>query len=148
MKSKELLKINERQSIVEIEKGDRIEYCVCSYYDDTRPEGSKWDWGHYFSSLEGAIKYAATECFKSMHRYVLIEVDEQMNISEETFHCYEDAYKEFKNRYNEYASYDDCFRAEKREDYKENLVGDLYFTEDCDGYKNDDIRLKLIKVTI
>lgn len=63
MKSRELLKFSERQSLVEITKGNRIEYCVCSYYDDNRPEGSKWDWGHYFNTLEGALKYIVLECF-------------------------------------------------------------------------------------
>lgn len=64
MKSRELLKFNERQSLVEITKDNgTIEYCVCSYYDDNRPEGSKWDWGHYFATMENALKYIVLECF-------------------------------------------------------------------------------------
>lgn len=72
MKSRELLKLNERQSIVEIEKRNATEYCVCSYYDDSKPEGSKWTWGHYFSTLENAIKYAATKVYSPMHQYVVV----------------------------------------------------------------------------
>lgn len=63
MKSRELLKFSERQSLVEITKANRIEYCVCSYYNDNAPEGSKWDWGHYFYTLESALKYIVLECF-------------------------------------------------------------------------------------
>lgn len=72
MKSRELLKLNERQSIVEIEKGNTTEYCVCSYYDDNKPEGSKWTWGHYFLTLEDAIKYAATKVYTPIHQYVVV----------------------------------------------------------------------------
>ena len=63
MKSRELLKFSDKQSLVEITKANRIEYCVCSYYNDNAPEGSKWDWGHYFYTLESALKYIVLECF-------------------------------------------------------------------------------------
>lgn len=72
MKTRELLKLNERQSIVEIEKENSTEYCVCSYYDDSKPEGSKWSWGHYFTTLENAIKYAATKVYSPIHKYVVV----------------------------------------------------------------------------
>ena len=64
MVSRELLKFSDRQSLVEIKKGNSIEYCVCSYYDDNRPEGTKWDWGHYFMTMEDALKYIVLECFE------------------------------------------------------------------------------------
>lgn len=64
MKSRELIKFSDRQSLVEITKASgTIEYCVCSYYSDERPEGSKWDWGHYFQTMEGALRYIVLECF-------------------------------------------------------------------------------------
>lgn len=72
MKSRELLKFNERQSLVEITKENRIEYCVCSYYNDNAPEGSKWDWGHYFPTLKSALTYIVLDCFN-----VKDEIEEQ-----------------------------------------------------------------------
>lgn len=75
MKSRELLKFSQRQSLVEITKDNgTIEYCVCSYYDDNAPEGSKWDWGHYFSTMKNALEYIVLECFN-----VRDEFEEQKN---------------------------------------------------------------------
>ena len=64
MISKEILKFNERQSLVERVRDDGTvyEYVVCSYYDDTAPEGSKWTWGHYFKDIKDALKYIFNEC--------------------------------------------------------------------------------------
>lgn len=64
MKSRELLKFSDRQSLVEIKsESGNIRYCVCSHYDDSLPEGSKWDWGHYFSSIRDALEYIVLDCF-------------------------------------------------------------------------------------
>lgn len=64
MKSRELLKFSDRQSLVEItsESGE-IQYCVCSYYDEDAPEGSKWYWGHYFTAIKDALEYIVLDCF-------------------------------------------------------------------------------------
>ena len=64
MSSKEILKFNERQSLVARvrDDGSVYEYVVCSYYNDNAPEGSKWDWGHYFSKIEDALRYIVNEC--------------------------------------------------------------------------------------
>lgn len=72
MKTRELLKLNERQSIVEIEKENSTEYCVCSYYDPDESVGNQWCWGHYFTTLENAIKYAATKVYSPIHKYVVV----------------------------------------------------------------------------
>lgn len=57
--SRELGKINERQSMVEIlnEDGKAVEWVVCSFYDATQPFGSQWSWGHYFVSFAHACLY-------------------------------------------------------------------------------------------
>lgn len=72
MKSRELLKLDNQRSLIEIEKANTTEYAIVSYYDDNKSEGNKWCWGHYFSSLENAIKYAATKVYTPIHQYVVV----------------------------------------------------------------------------
>ena len=57
--SRELGKVNDRQSMVEIlnENNEPVEWVVCSYYDATKPYGSQWNWGHYFSNFVDACLY-------------------------------------------------------------------------------------------
>ena len=57
--SRELGKVNDRQSMVEIlnENNEPVEWVVCSYYDATKPLGSQWSWGHYFSNFVDACLY-------------------------------------------------------------------------------------------
>lgn len=57
--SRELGKINNRQSMVEIlnENNEPVEWVVCSFYDATQPFGSQWSWGHYFDSFIKACLY-------------------------------------------------------------------------------------------
>lgn len=47
-----------RHTIVKLEKADRVEWVVCRGYEESRPEGQKWDSGIYFSSLDDAVSYA------------------------------------------------------------------------------------------
>ena len=128
MKSRELLKLNARQSIVEIEKGSRTEYCVCSYYDDSKPEGSKWTWGHYFGSLESAIKYAATKVYSLIHQYVVVvsySFDREKSVW--FFDTEEEAIACIRKQFEE----------EKRIQIEENeheLGNDIRCTIDDDGY--------------
>lgn len=145
MKSREILKLNERYSLVETD-GKYTPYVVCSCYDDTKPEGSKWNQGQYFCTLEGAIKYAARKCFEPMHRYVLVETDVYNNISEETFYYHEDAYKEFKKRFDDYSSDEDCCLAEITDDENGNIIGKVLFYDK--EYSPDDITLKIIDVIV
>jgi hypothetical protein len=65
MISKEILKISEKQSLIARIKDDGsiYEYVVCSNYDDNAPEGSKWDWGHYFTAIRDALEYIVLDCF-------------------------------------------------------------------------------------
>lgn len=150
MKSKEILKLNERMSLVEIRKddGEISQYCVCSHYNANAPEGSKWDYGHYFSNLEDAVKYAATRCYAPIHRYVLVETDTSNNIAQTVFDDYDEAYDEFKKRFDEYASYEECHHAEITTDMDDNTVGELWFDDEkCEGYI-DDIELKIIDVIV
>ena len=65
-KSKEILKFNATQSLVKRVKDDGTvyEYVVCSNYNDNAPEGSKWDWGHYFKDVKDALRYIAEECLE------------------------------------------------------------------------------------
>ena len=64
--SREIGKLNSRQSLVEIldENNKRTQWVVCSYYDGTKPFGTQWNWGHYFTSLWNACVYIATEVDK------------------------------------------------------------------------------------
>ena len=139
MKSRELLKLNERQSIVEIEKGNETEYCVCSYYDDNKPEGSKWTWGHYFFSLEDAIKYAATECFSPMYKYQVIECYSG-SIDSTEFYTYDKAQQHLEDRYKKLSSEEDCVFHEIYEDCNGNLVAHVEYEE------NEFNDFKLIKI--
>lgn len=41
-------------------KNGNKEFVVCSYYDETKPVGSQWSWGHYFENLKDATEYLAT----------------------------------------------------------------------------------------
>ena len=144
MKSVELLKFSESQSLVQIFKdnGEHKEYCVCSHYDPNAKEGSKWDWGHYFVDMEGALQYIATRCFSPIHRYVLIETDANNNIEEQVFDTYTEARKEFDAKFYDYAAYDDCHHSKVFNDVNENIVGELWF------FDEPDIELKLIEITV
>ena len=55
-----------------MKKRNTTEYCVCSYYDPNASEGNQWCWGHYFYTLEDAIKYAATKVYSPIHQYVVV----------------------------------------------------------------------------
>lgn len=58
-KTIELEKIDERRSIVLwVHDSGRKEFVVCSYFDETKPVGSQWSWGHYFQTLSCAVSYA------------------------------------------------------------------------------------------
>lgn len=59
--SREIGKVNDRQSMVEIlnENNEVVEWVVCSYYDASKPFGSQWDWGHYFDSFVSACNYVS-----------------------------------------------------------------------------------------
>ena len=143
MKTRELLKLNERYSIVEAtyEQKD-TEYVVCANYDPEAEEYRQWDNGQYFISLEGAIKFAALNRFEPVHRYVLIETDTNGNISEEVFKCEEDAYKEFKKKYDDYYLNSDCYHSKITYDRNGNTIGELWFKDD------DNITLKIIDVIV
>ena len=55
----ELKKIDERRSLVlwMSPRGNK-QYVVCSFYDEAKPVGSQWCWGHYFDDLWEAVDYA------------------------------------------------------------------------------------------
>lgn len=65
-RSMEIGKLNSRQSLVAIlnENDEIVEYVVCSHYTPSRPFGSQWDWGHYFTNLKDAFDYIVTEVNK------------------------------------------------------------------------------------
>lgn len=145
MKSKELLKLNERFSLVECRKddsGEIFQYCVCSYYNKNAPEGKKWIWGHYFTELEDAIKYAALHCYAPIHKYVLLEMDTCNNVNEQIFSNYDEAYKMFKERFDNYSSYTECYHAEIVDDGNGNTVGELWFNDE------QDVELKILDVIV
>lgn len=146
MKTRELLKLNERYSIVEAtyEKKD-TEYVVCANYNPDAEPYRQWENGAYFTSLEGAVKFAALRRFSPIHRYVLIETDNNNNITEKTFSSYDEAYKEFKERFDNYASDEDCRHAAIVDDGNGNTVGELWFKDDK---YNDDIGLKIIDIIV
>ena len=79
MKTRELIKLNDRHSIVEaIYEQKETEYVVCSNYDQTKEPGSQWSSGAYCCSLENAIKYAAKHCFKAEYIYVVMEFEDSI----------------------------------------------------------------------
>lgn len=57
MKTTAITKMN-NMTIVKLEKAGRIEWVVARNFDDTKPEGQKWDSGIYFDTLEDAVCYA------------------------------------------------------------------------------------------
>lgn len=150
MKSVELLKFSKSQSLVQIFKdnGEHKEYVVCSNYNPKAPEGSKWDWGHYFIDMEGALQYIATRCLSPIHRYVLIETDTRNNINQCVFNTYEEARRRFDELFNEYKSDPDCCHTEITDDGNGNTVGEIWFRESVEGHIDDDIELKIIDVVV
>lgn len=53
----ELAKVDDTRSLVVWVKDQRRKFVVCSYYDESRPIGIQWDWGHYFDDIFDAIDY-------------------------------------------------------------------------------------------
>jgi len=54
----ELKKSNDGQhSIVLWHAGSKNQYVVCSYYNEEKAIGSRWDWGHYFDDICSACDY-------------------------------------------------------------------------------------------
>ena len=142
MKSLELLKFNERQSLVQIFKdnGEHHQYCVCSYYDENKPEGSKWSWGHYFTTMEGALKYIATECFSPIYQYVVIKTDSYREVTEKVFNDYDKAHKAMEEEYKEH-------RDDEESTYAEYAAG--IYEEEATVYFGDDwVQWKLIEIKI
>ena len=144
MKTKELLKLNHRYSIVELTYDTKsTEYFVCSNYNPNAEPYRQWDSGlAYCTSLEDAVKVAATRCYSPIHRYVLLEMDTCNNVSEKVFSDYDEAYKEFKKRFDDYSSYEECHHAEIVNDGNGNTVGELWF------YDDDDIELKILDIVV
>lgn len=93
MTYKKILPLNSTQSLIAI-KGDNgsLKFGISYKFEDQI--GKKYPCNHTFDSLGGAIKHAATKCFKPMHRYVVIETGKK-----ETCHTtYRVAETELKNR--------------------------------------------------
>lgn len=144
MKTRELLKLNSRYSIVEAtyEQKD-TEYVVCSNYNPNAEPYKQWSSGlAYCTSLEDAVKVAATRCYSPIHRYILLEMDTCNNVTEKVYSDYNEAYKEFKKLFDDYSSYEECHHAEIVEDYKGNIVGELWFSD------GDDIELKIVDIVV
>lgn len=59
--SKELMKLNDRQSLVEIldEENTPVEWVVCSNYDPKRRYGEQWGWARHFYAPLDACNYIA-----------------------------------------------------------------------------------------
>lgn len=57
MKSTAITEMNNK-TIVKLEKAGRIEWVVARNFDDSKPEGQKWDSATYFGTLEEAVRYA------------------------------------------------------------------------------------------
>ena len=145
MKTRELLKLNERYSIVEAtyEQKD-TEYVVCSNYNPNAEPYKQWSSGlAYCTSLEDAVKVAALHCYSPIHRYILLEMDTCNNVTEKVYSDYDEAYKEFKKRFDDYSSDKECFHAEIVNDGNGNIVGELWFVED-----DDDIELKIVDIVV
>jgi len=54
----ELDKVGELSLVVwSHEDSSKKEFIICSGFDDSKPEGSKWYWGHYYQNLDDAYKY-------------------------------------------------------------------------------------------
>jgi hypothetical protein len=58
----ELKKVDDARSIVLwVHASGRKEFVVCSYYDETKPVGQQWCWGHYFQDVCSAVDYTRKE---------------------------------------------------------------------------------------
>lgn len=57
MKTTAIYTNSKGKTLVKLEKGNRIEWVVCSEYNDQGEEGARWCWGHYFDSFEEATQY-------------------------------------------------------------------------------------------
>lgn len=57
--SVELTRFDDSHSLVVIifRDGSR-EFVVCGNYDQSRPMGDRWDYGHYFDELDDALNFA------------------------------------------------------------------------------------------
>lgn len=57
----ELMKINADQSLVLWTKPSGTkQFVVCTDYNEEKPVGSQWCWGHYFFDIVSAVEYAKT----------------------------------------------------------------------------------------
>ena len=152
MKSKELLKFNEIQSLVEITKTDGVreykEYCVCSCYDDTKSEGSKWCWGHYFTTMESALKYIALDCFSKIKRWALLEITDGRLETYEVFDDENEAKKSLKERYENYSQDSEVVSTYEYEEYDNEY--EITYSFDSDLFENLEsvTRLKLIEIIV
>lgn len=55
----ELAKLDDRRSLVAWVIDDQVHtFVVCSFYDPTKPVGQQWSWGHYFTDVFDAVRYA------------------------------------------------------------------------------------------
>ena len=143
MKTRELLKLNSRYSIVEATYESKpTEYVVCANYNPKAEPYRQWDNGQYFIDLEGAVQYAALRIYAPIHRYILIETDSWNNITEKVFSDYTEAFEEFKKRFDNYALDETCHHAKIVDDGNGNTVGELHFEE------GEDIELKIIDIIV
>ena len=101
MKYKKILPLNKTQSLIAIkDENGNIKFGISYKFEEQ--VGNKFPCDRTFDSLGGAIKYAATNCFKPMHRYILIETGHMHR----TFSSYKKAEREFDEKVKNYINPD------------------------------------------
>lgn len=143
MKTRELLKLNERYSIVEATYEHKdTEYVVCSNYNPDAEPYRQWDSGiAYCLTLEEAVKVAAKNCFDPMYIYVVIECYNG-NIEQRKFSTYENARRHFSERFDSLKNEEGITYYSMLDNYKGELVAQLDWGDD------ETTSLKLIEFKI
>lgn len=141
MKTRELIKLNDRYSIVEAAYEQKAtEYVVCSNYDSTKEPGSQWNSGVYCYSLKSAIQYAAKHCYEPEYMYLVIECYSG-SIEHKTFDSRDDATHYLNTRYEILSAEDGVIYCDVYENYNGELVAHIAYEEDL-------IDMKLIEIRI
>ena len=140
-----ILKLNDKYTLVERKRdgGTFIEYIICNGLkpvENGEPNEYEWISGMYSFSLEGAIKTAALRCYEPICRYVVIEMDSDGNVKEETFDEYGKAHKEMEERFMKYKDDPDCTLSE--------YSAGLFEEEAAVNFGEDWIVWKLIEIRV
>ena len=133
MEFKKILLLNKTQSLIAIKDDDgNIKFGISYKFEEQ--VGKKFPCNHTFDSLGGAVKYAATNCFKPMHRYILTETGHMHR----TFSSYRKAEREFNEKIKKYVE----------QEYSSYVYEDGYKRKTAQIYSLEDIYQETITLQI